>query len=80
MESDLTRIHPNAVPVAKKQSHCTSELIGWSVAKSTAVAKTARIGPVVRATTGSKHPRKSDSPMIGPSNPSTRIKFHKWIT
>ena len=79
VDPDLTRIHPNAVPVVTKQNHCTNVLIGWSVAKSIAVAKTAMIGPVVRATTGSKQPRKKDSSITGPSNPSSRIKFHKWI-
>jgi hypothetical protein len=80
VDPDLTRIHPNAVPVTKKQSHCTSVLIGWRVAKSAAVAAMPIVVPVVRATTGSKHPRKSDSSMIGPSNPSRRTKFQKWIT
>lgn len=80
VDPDLTRIRPNAVPVPKKQSHCTSVVIGWSVAKSAAVAATPIVGPVERATTGSKQPRKRDSSMIGPSNPSRRIKFHKWIT
>lgn len=67
VEPDLTRIHPNAVPVVKKQSHCTSVVIGWNVAKTAAVDMTAIVVPVVRATTGSKHPRKSDSSMIGPA-------------
>jgi hypothetical protein len=80
VDPDLTRIHPNAVPVVTKQSHCTNVLIGWSVAKRTAVAAMPIVGPVVRATTGSKQPRKRDSSMIGPSNASRRIKFHKWIT
>src|SRR6266436_6507186 len=80
VEPDLTRIHPKAVPVAKKHSHCTNVVIGWSVAKSTAVAAIPIVGPVVRATTGSKQPRKKDSSITGLSNPSSRIKFHKWIT
>ena len=80
VDPDLTRIHPNAIPVIKKQSHCTNVPIGWSVAKSTAVAAMPIVGPVVRDTTGTKHPRKSDSSMIGPSNASRRSKFQKWIT
>ena len=80
VDPDLTRIHPNAIPVVAKQSHCTSVLIRWSVAKSTAVAAMPIVGPVVRDTTGSKHPRKSDSSMNGPSHASRRIKFQKWIT
>src|SRR5260370_42707183 len=35
VEPDLTRLHPNAVPVVTKQSHCTYVLIWWCVAKST---------------------------------------------
>jgi len=59
--------------------HCTNVLIGWSVVKSTAAAAMPIVGPVVQDPTGSKHPRKSDSSMIGPSNGSRRIKFQKWI-
>ena len=77
VEPDLTRIHPNAVPVVKKQSHCANVVIGWNVAKSAAVAAMPIVGPDVRATTGSKQPRKRDSSITGPSNPSRRIKFHK---
>jgi hypothetical protein len=58
VDPDLTRIHPNAIPVVTKQSHFTNVLIGWSVVKSTAVAAMPIVGPVVRDTTGSKHPRK----------------------
>ena len=58
VDPDLTRIHPNAIPVVTKQSHCTNVLIGWSVAKSTAAAAIPTVGPVVRDTTGSKHPQK----------------------
>jgi hypothetical protein len=79
VDPDLTRIHPNAIPVVTKQSHFTNVLIGWSVVKSTAVAAMPIVGPVVRDKTGSKHPRKSDSSMIGSSNASRRIKFQKWI-
>ena len=60
VDPDLTRIHPNAGPVAKKQSHCTSDLIGWSVAKSPAQAAMPTVGPVVLATTRNKQPRKRD--------------------
>src|SRR6266851_7011943 len=49
VDPDLTRIHPNAVPVVTKQNHCTNVLIGWSVAKSTAVVAIPIVGPVVRA-------------------------------
>ena len=77
VDPDLTRVHPNAIPVATKQIHCTNVLIGWSVAKSTAVAAMPISGPVVRASIGSKQPRKRDSSMIGPSKASRRIKFQK---
>ena len=80
VDSDLTQIHPNALPVVTKQSHCTDVLIAWSVAKSTAVTAMPIVGPVVRATIGSRHPRKRDSSMIAPRNASRRIKFQKWIT
>jgi len=79
VDPDLTRIHPNALPVVTKQSHCTNALIAWSVAKRAAVAAIPIVGPMVRATTGSKQPRKRDSSMIGPSNASRKIKSHKWI-
>src|SRR5947208_10345406 len=57
VDPDLTRIHPNAIPVVAKQSHCTSVLIGWRGAKSTAVAAMPVVGSVVREKTGGKHTR-----------------------
>src|SRR5260370_18115116 len=40
VDPDLTRIHPNAVPVLTKQSHCTNVLTGGRVPNSIPMPKT----------------------------------------
>jgi hypothetical protein len=48
VEPDLIWIHPSAVPIVTKQSHCMSVVIRWNVARTAAVDMAAMVGPAAR--------------------------------